>query len=400
MDKKRILFVDDEQNILDGMKRMLRSLRKGLDMQFADSGRRALEIMAEKPADVIISDMRMPGMDGAELLREIQEKYPQAIRIMLTGQADDESVLRTIGVVHQFLAKPCEPERLKTTLHRACLLNNLLTHPLLRKVVARINTLPSLPDIYLELRELLADPESSVDDVAQCIARDIGMSAKIMQLVNSAFFGHFQNVKNPEQAVHLLGLDTIKSLVLTVRIFADYEKDQPAGISLAELMNHSMAVGGLAQKIAENAGTGEMADEALIAGLMHDVGKLVMAANLPAEYGLIQELREKEGLAVFQAERKIFKAGHAEIGAYLLGLWGFPSPVIDAIAYHHRPGKYPGKTFEPLTAVYAANLIIYNKDKKTADDQYEPDNDYLDRVGCLDSFPEWVKISTADNDNE
>ena len=396
MEKKRILFVDDEPNILDGMRRMLRSLRKGLDMKFAESGGQALELMAEKPFDVVVSDMRMPGMDGAELLGKIQEKYPQTIRIMLTGQADDDSILRTVDVVHQFLAKPCEPEQLKTTLHRACLLYNLLSHPVLRRVVAKIDTLPSLPEIYVELQKLLADPESSVDDVAQCITKDIGMSAKIMQLVNSAFFGHFSNVKSPEQAVHLLGLDTIKSLVLTVRIFANYEKNVLAGISLPELMNHSMAVGGLAQKIGENSGSKAIADNALIAGLMHDIGKLVLADNLADEYGQVEELVEKDGITCYQAETKIFKAGHAEIGAYLLGLWGFPSSVLDAIAYHHRPDKYPGNTFEALTAVYAANLIIHNRDSETAAEQYEPDNEYLARVGCLDSFAEWQALLQGD----
>ncbi len=396
MEKKRILFVDDEPNILDGMRRMLRSLRKGIDMKFAEGGRQALELMKDKPFDVVVSDMRMPGMDGAELLGAIQQKYPQTIRIMLTGQADDDSILRTVGVVHQFLAKPCEPEQLKTTLHRACQLYNLLTHPVLRRITAKIDTLPSLPEVYVELQKLLADPDSSVDDVAQCITKDIGMSAKIMQLVNSAFFGHFSNVKSPEQAVHLLGLDTIKSLVLTVKIFADYEKNVLAGISLPALMNHSMAVGGLARKIGENCGSKAIADDALIAGLMHDVGKLVLAANLPDEYGQVKKLMEKDGISCYQAETKIFQAGHAEIGAYLLGLWGFPSSVIDAIAYHHRPGRYPGNTFEALTAVYAANLITHNRDSETAAEQYEPDKEYLARVGCLDSFAEWQILLQGD----
>ncbi|MCD6388803.1 MAG: HDOD domain-containing protein [Desulfobulbaceae bacterium] len=394
MEKKRILFVDDEPNILDGMKRMLRSLRKGLDMHFAESGRKALEIMAQQPVDVVVSDMRMPGMNGAELLAETKEKYPQIIRIMLTGQADEKSVLRTIGLVHQFLAKPCEPERLKITLHRACLLSNLLTQPDLRKVVAGIDILPSLPSVYVEVQKLLADPDSSVGDVAHCISKDIGMSAKVLQLVNSAFFGLFQHVKSPEQAVHLLGLDNIKALVLTVQVFAQYEGGGMSSVFLKELMNHSMAVGACAQKIAEQAGNKELADHALIAGLMHDVGKLVLAANMGEEYGQALALAKDENVSIQEAEFKIFKAGHAEIGAYLLGLWGFPSPVIDAIAYHHRPQKYPGTSFEPLTAVYAANILAHEQGGLSGQDEY------LARVGCLEQIENWRELCLMENRDE
>ena len=399
MVKKRILFVDDEPNILSGMKRMLRSLRKGLDMSFAESGKQALAAMKDEPFDVVVSDMRMPGMDGAELLAEIRKQYPETIRIMLTGQADSKSILRTVTVAHQFLAKPCEPERLKTTLHRACLLHNLLTNNTMRKVVANIETLPSLPEIYIKVQEMLSDPECSVDDVAQCIARDIGMSAKILHLVNTAFFGLFQHVESPQQAVHLLGLDTIKSLVLSVHIFSQYDdaKGVPT-LPLEVLLEHSMTVGSYAKKIAEQQTSDQkIINDAFIAGLQHDLGKLVLIADMPEKYQEALDLAKQENIPVIQAETKLFQASHAEIGAYLLGLWGLPASVVEAIAYHHLPGKYPGDSFDAVTAVHAANAIAHEKSGDGAGDKGSSlDTEFLAGVECQESVDTWRKLCQLD----
>ncbi|MBC8317540.1 MAG: response regulator [Desulfobulbaceae bacterium] len=123
MAKKRILFVDDEPNILVGLRRMLRSLRKEIDMEFAESGKEALQVMSKASFDVVVSDMRMPGMDGAELLTEVRRLYPDTIRIILSGYAAAEAIMRTETIVHQFLHKPCEPQNIKDTLLRSCQLH-------------------------------------------------------------------------------------------------------------------------------------------------------------------------------------------------------------------------------------------------------------------------------------
>ncbi|THB78968.1 MAG: response regulator, partial [Desulfobulbaceae bacterium] len=189
MSKKAIMFVDDEPNILSGIKRMLRSMRKEYSFYFAESGKEALGMMEDDPVDVVVSDMRMPGMDGAEFLTEVQSKFPLAIRIMLTGQADEESILRTVNVVHQFLAKPCEPDNLKDVLARAGVLHDIMANSDLKELVSSIGSLPSLPSVYSQLQEALKDPEVTADQVAEIIEKDIAMTAKLLQLVNSSFFG-------------------------------------------------------------------------------------------------------------------------------------------------------------------------------------------------------------------
>ena len=164
MTRKSILFVDDEPNILAGLKRMLRPLRNTMDIMFAESGQEALACLREHHIDVMVSDMRMPGMDGAELLTRVQRHYPHTIRIMLSGQADEESTLRTVGVVHQFIAKPSDPETLKGVLGKACALQDLMQNEQLQALVAGLGSLPSLPAVAIQIIDQV-EPEPSVRTV-------------------------------------------------------------------------------------------------------------------------------------------------------------------------------------------------------------------------------------------
>lgn len=359
MDKRRILFVDDDPNILSGIRRVLRSMRDDFDLQFAECGRDALQFMASNEVDVIVSDMRMPGMDGAELLKQVQSLHPSTIRIMLTGQADQDSILRTVGVVHQFLEKPSDPEMLKVILARASRLHSLISDERIIGIISRIESLPCLPEAYANLQRLLVNPESSVADVAALIEGDIAMSAKILQLVNSAFFGLFQEVESPARAVGLLGLETIKGLVLGVHIFSEI-KSASKLFSANKLWAHSMAVGAFAKKIAA-AETGEknLIDHSFIAGILHDLGKLIFAAKLPQEYDQVVGLAQQEKIALSVAEQQILHAEHAAVGAYLIGLWGLPTPVMEAIAFQGRLADLAAQSFHPVLAVHVANVIYY-----------------------------------------
>ncbi len=402
MSRKTILFVDDEKRVLDGLRRMLRPLRKALDMHFVESGREALEIMEEIHFDIIVSDMRMPQMDGAELLAEVKKRYPETMRIVLTGQASTDITLRTVGIAHQFLDKPCEPERLKAVIQRALFIKRLMSHPSLEKLIAGIGTLPSLPSVYAEIQKKLADPESSVDDVARCIEKDVAMSAKILQLVNSAFFGHFQNVKSPAKAVHLLGIETIKALVLSLHIFEQFKGGNSLPISLENLWEHSLFVGNLAQKIAKvETEKQDEIDYSFMAGLLHDIGKLILAANMPDRYQEAVDLARNSELELYQAETKVFRAGHAEIGGYLMGLWGLPGPIIEAIVYHHHPERYPSTEFDVLTAVYVADCLAHEVAPEAEVGALPTlDNSYLKKIGCLEKIDSWRNLCLEERNRQ
>ena len=393
-DKKRILFVDDEPRVLDGIRRMLRPMHHEWEMLFAGGGQQALDTMVKEPFDVIVSDMRMPGMDGSELLKQVKERYPETARIALSGQTKKEDILRAVGPVHQFLSKPCDADTLKSTLIRALALRNLLAHDKLRGILSQMDSLPSIPALYNELVEELESPDASIKVVEEIISRDIGMSVKVLQLVNSAFFGVRYHISSPGQAVALLGLDTVKALVLSINVFAESGAITLKNFSLDRLWRHSMSVGGIAKRIAKAEGVdSKMVDHTFIGGLLHDVGKLVFAAKLPKEYAPVLALAAQNGTTIHEAEREVFGATHAELGAYLLGLWGFTDGIVEALAFHHDLGHSPLNEFSILTVVHVANALIYETSPNdSAGTVSEVDEAYLSQLGLAERLPLWREI--------
>jgi putative nucleotidyltransferase with HDIG domain len=356
--KKHILFVDDDCNILEGLRRMLHGLRNEWDMQFAVSGAEALEIMDAQPIDIIVSDLRMPEMDGAVLMREVTKRHPDSIRIILSGQADSDLIMKAIGATHQFLSKPCDPETLKSIIHRAISLRALLQNGDLKDTISKMDTIPSIPTLYLELTDELQLPEPSVHEIGQIIAKDPGMTAKILQLANSAFFGRRRSISNSTEAVAYLGLDRIRNLLLVSHIFSQFTPPETSSFSIDMLWEHSISTAALAKTIAEEEKAAkDIIEDAFTAGLLHDIGKLMLACKLADKHEEAVNLAKGEDIPLWAAEKQIFSTTHAEIGAYLLGLWGLPDAIVEATAYHHRPMESPNRNFCALTALYAADCL-------------------------------------------
>jgi HD-like signal output (HDOD) protein/CheY-like chemotaxis protein len=389
---RRILFVDDEPNVLEGLQRMLRSMRHEWDMAFAEGGVAALEILDAGPCDVVVSDMRMPGMDGVRLLSEVRERYPQTVRIVLSGHSDHELILKSVGAAHQYLSKPCDADSVKETVVRAFALRDLLTNEKLQLLVSRMRSLPSVPSLYAQLLEELESPDASIERIGEIVSRDPGMTAKILQLVNSAFFGLRRHISSSADATSLLGLDTIKALALSVGVFSRFDRAQVPGFDLDALLSYSTAIGMIAREIARAEGqTEEAMDAAFTAGLLHQTGKLVLAAQLPGEYNAMLALAREEGLLAVKAERRIFGAAYPEVGAYWLGLWGLPDSIVDAVAFHHRPGQCPVKAFGPLTAVHTA-IFLERQTRPAgpgADDVSPLDLNYLASLGLDGRVGAW-----------
>lgn len=237
--KRRILFVDDEPLVLKGLQRMLRGMRGDWEMYFIDSAPKALAILDKYRFDAVVTDMRMPEMDGAQLLNEVMRTHPDVVRIVLSGEMDQEMILKTVRSSHQYLNKPCEPEVLKLTLKRAFALRSLLNDDRLKKSVAGIDSLPSLPTLYLEIMEELQSPNSSFKKIGAIISRDIGMTAKILQMVNSAYFGLCRKIGRAEEAVGYLGMETVKSLVLSAKIFSQFDR---RGMAFSRRTNSGITV--------------------------------------------------------------------------------------------------------------------------------------------------------------
>jgi HD-like signal output (HDOD) protein len=392
---RRVLFVDDEINVLDGLRRMMRPLRHEWQMEFAPGGCEALEILNKGPFDVVVTDMRMPNMDGAALLAHVRDRYPHVVRIVLSGQADREAMIRSVAVTHQHLSKPCDPDLLKSTVTRACAIKDLLANDALRRVVSRLKAIPSLPSLYTEVMNELQTADPSTQKVGEIIAKDPGMTGKILQMVNSSFFGVRRHVASPAQAAVLLGAEAIKALVLSVQIFTQFDQLTLRQLSIDAVWTHSNLTGALARRIAQAEHADQKtADHSFLAGLLHDAGKLVLAAHYSERYSEAVTLADREKLVLQQAEHNILGTSHAEVGAYLLGLWGLPDPVVEAVAWHHAPMDCPASTFCPLTAVHVANSLMHEcQGGPDARLTHQMSIEYLDRIGLADHMESWRSLA-------
>lgn len=393
----RVLFVDDEPNILSGLRRILRGQRKEWEMVFREGGEEGLAALSEAPCEVVVSDMKMPGMDGAEFLCKVREQYPGSIRIALSGETDSHMIYRCVQHAHQYLAKPCDADTLVSTVKRISCLHQLLQDEKLEAIVAEMSSIPSLPEQYNKIMQELQSEEPSLQEVGAIIETDVAMSAKILQLVNSAFFGLVNTVSSPSDAAMYLGVDVLKSLVLTTGVFSQFEDDQVDKETLATIWRQSTATGSLAREIMRSQTSDALpADNAFMGGLLSDVGKLVLAANFPDKFSEILELTAREGLQAHEAEKKILGHDHTEVGAYLVGLWGLPTAVVECVAYHNSPAACTEQGFAPLTAVHVAKAIV----SSGGQGPFELlDTEYVGRLGLDDKIEGWVRLY-SENSNE
>jgi putative nucleotidyltransferase with HDIG domain len=386
----RILFVDDEQNILDGLRHRLHRQRKKWHMLFAQSGAAALDLLEREPIDVIVSDMRMPTMDGATLLKKVQERYPRVVRIVLSGHAEMETALRAVPVAHQFLSKPCEPGVIESVVERACSLQALINEDVVKKTVGKVESLPALPRVYSQLMTILAKETASADEVAKILKQDMAMCAKVLQIVNSAFFGLARSVSKVEEAVTYLGFNTIKQVVLAVEVFQVSAARAPARLSLDALQRHAMLVATFAPAFFTDT---KQREDAFVAGLLHDIGKLLLAVEIPEHFVKVFADMDGTRCPMHVAEQRAWGVTHAEVGAYLLGLWGLPYSVIEAVANHHCPQRVDSGEFGILAATHIADGLVNDELSALSPNRERQggslDIAYLEKLGLADKLEDW-----------
>lgn len=388
--KVRIVFVDDESSILQAMRRTLHSMRNEWEMEFFSSGESALAGLATSPADVIVSDMRMPGMDGWELLAEVKKRHPETVRLLLSGYADPSSIMRSVGTAHQYMAKPCDSATIKAAIVQTQMLRSLLSSPRLALLVGHVELLPSTPKAFQEILSCIRQPDATLADAAQIIARDVAMTANILKLVNSAFFGSRQTITRIDRAIAYLGMDTLGSLVLAHGVFQSGVTISIEGFSLEELWRHSLQTGLLAKAIAvDQALSAIRVEEAFLVGMLHDVGKVVFATRA-ADTAISKD----EAAAQMETH-------HAEVGAYLLGLWGFPNSIVEAVAFHHLPSQTADTSLGLAGIIHIADRLSRagGADFATAADiGIEPG--LLERHGVLDKLADWRAAAAGTLDSQ
>ena len=359
----RVLFVDDEPAVLDGLRRQLHGQRHEWEMTFVTSGAEALAALAAGPFDAIVADVQMPGMHGLELLTQVQQRFPTVARVVLSGHVEPRAALQLARVAHRFLSKPCDGGLLRETITRLCGLQAHLADEGLRALVSELPALPTAPRTSLALAGVLADEDRPLREIAAIVAGDVGLAAKMLQIVNSAFFALPRPVVNVEQAVSLLGANTVRGLVTSLEVLAGFPS--VARDLLDDVQRHALLTAAIARRLLADRARSE---EAFTAALLHDTGRLVLATRRPSP-----------------AAAEAAEVSHAEVGAYLLGIWGLPFAVVEAVAHHHRPDRLPQSTFDVAGAVHVANALAVDPVDAAA-----LDRGYLERVGMLHALAGWL----------
>lgn len=376
----KVLFVDDEARVIQGIQRSLYHV-ENLCCEVASSGAEAVEVLKQDTFDVVVTDMRMPGMDGAQLLAHVQREYPATVRIVLSGYAEEEAALRAVGVAHQFLSKPCSPDELRRTIQQTFDVQSLFQAPELQKLVASLPALPVAPAVYSKLNELLADPDASVLAMSRVIETDPALCAKLLQLVNSSFFANRYPTTEVHAAVVRLGVGTLKTLVLSLEAM---EKLKPrrrlACFSHQDEAMHAQSVARLVSSFYDGR---QAKAHAFMAGMLHDIGKWVLASGSPDLLVEASRMATSDGMPLQDAERQLFGTTHAEIGAYLLGIWGIPLSVVAAVANHHAPERLGACTsgFDLGAAVHVSDRVCAGRPLESAE---------LHRLGCPEEAPDLV----------
>lgn len=396
--KKRILFVDDERNILEGLRHRLRHQRQNWDMEFVESAREALEVMGREHFDVIVSDLRMPGMDGVALLRWVRRTHPAVARIVLSGHADQDAMMRAMAIAHQFLPKPSDPGMIESAVARVCDLQALVNDESVKQAIGKIGSLPSPPVVYSRLIATLADESNYPLQVARILREDGALCAQILHVVNSAYFMLARSIVSVEEAVVFLGLDTVRQLALAAEVFRQSGAKQTLSeMPLEALRRHAMLAGGIASALLSKTGQKETA---FVAALLHDIGKVFLATELPDRVRRVVAEMRSDGSSMCDVEMRLYGVTHAEIGAYLLGLWQLPFSVVEAVANHHAPGRAGHQAgFDVVAAVHIADVLANEQlqpvGSGATDSHAQLDPAYLEDLGVSAKLPGWRETAKA-----
>lgn len=386
-----ILFVDDEPAILRSIRRVLRGSLDRHHIDLVDDPLEAVDRLKTANYDLVVSDMRMPGKDGCYVLSQVEKHSPRAVRAILSGYSDEEQAIKAAQHAHLFLSKPFESSAISDLVQRAEVLSGMPLNDGLRRVLGSLMALTPAPRLFAAITDkLTADNEMvTAKDIAEVLLQDMGMTTKILQLTNSAFFGLTQPVQDLERAVNLLGMDVIKGLVLHHELLGKQQQQSEPRPWCDKLYRESQHTARLAKSIVRNNGQGKgVQDSAFLAGLLHDMGRLVLADQPEAAPHVDDLFVTQPGMELCAKEVRLFGAHHGWVGAYLLKLWGFSDLVVDAVALHHDPSNSADTEFSSLTAVHVAGALL-----SASGEDDEVDEQYLKNIGCHGMLPQWRELA-------
>lgn len=397
---RRILFVHDDAATLAALEHALGGNRGEWTVEVARTPADALERLAASRFDAVVADAGRRGMGGS-FLDDAAVRQPRAVRLLLSTSGGRAMLMRAGGSAHQHVSSPVDLQSAFERLESTFALGELLDDARLQAVVGRLKAVPSLPSVYVAIMAELRQEEPAGQRIGELVAKDAGMSAKLLQLVNSPFFGLRMEVTDPAHAVQMLGLETVRALVLSMHIFEQFDERSIARYRLARVWRHSLSAAHCARLVARlHDPKAEAVGEATTAALLHDIGKLVLASGLKDEYGAAVARAEQARTAQWEAERELLGATHAEVGAYLLSVWGLPDPIVEAAAWHHRPSACPSPRFGPLGVVHVVDAIEHEAHPAdTVGAAPSLDDAYMERFKAVWQYAAW-KAAYLDAEGE
>jgi putative nucleotidyltransferase with HDIG domain len=242
------------------------------------------------------------------------------------------------------------------------------------KGLDNIPDLPTLPNIVLKVNNLLKDQNSSIKELGKTIETDQAMVTKILRLVNSTFYGFRSKIRNIPHAIIILGFNNVRNALVSVSIIKSFsEKKGFEGFEMKDFWKHSIAVAVISKYLSEETKL-DAPDDCFVAGLLHDVGKVVLSQYFTELFGLVWKSIQEDGLSFYEAEKELLPANHVQIGAYLAKKWKFPASLIESMTYHHDIRKTVSN-LDQLVIVHTANIIMNNYE---ADSNTSPDSSAID----------------------
>jgi HD-like signal output (HDOD) protein len=380
---RKLLFVEEDSARRKALEKSLLPYSDRWEICFATGAKSAHSELEARPWDVVVADL--VSEDGRTILADVRNSSPEAVRIGLVDRM--QSSVPHISYIHQFITKPIDPKELEVAVERSCKLKELLEGELISRTVGALGELPSAPSVYLKLVDKLNEADASVDEVAEIVAGDIAISVRLLQLANSAIFRTSREIATVKMAASYLGLSMVRNLVLASEVFRAFADAHPVmGFSVEELQNHARLTAGIVAGMDLPKG---VQNSAAVAALLHDVGKLVLACKMPDRFSRLLGRASEKNQPLFRVEEELWGITHAEIGAYLLGLWGLPVAITEAVAYHHSPSRVLHYRFDAVAAVHIANLLAHECEGATADLSECWDLALLKDLGVAHLIPGW-----------
>ncbi|MDQ8182658.1 HDOD domain-containing protein [Pelagicoccus sp. SDUM812005] len=388
-----LLIIDPDPEAIEAYQKALAPKASSWTAHFATSSEQALSLAEKVDPDIIVSALCLEQGQGLKLLSQAIDAAPLAHAFIAATETERPQLAAAFEGGCRYLPRPCPADRLLLEFQRCLAVDSWLDNPVVKEVVASRADFQSLPSHHHRIVTALNSPDCSVDDVAEAIANDLSLTAKLLETVNSSFYGFGQNVSDTKQAISILGLSCVRDLVLAAHLFTQVGQDPEHLTLVKEIWHHSISVAGAARRISlHETKSQQAAAEAYSAGLLHDIGKLVLLGVVPDRYIEAQRLSREESHSPWQAEFKLIGCDHAEAGGYLLSRWGLPESLCEAVALHHRPANSCQETFSTLAAVHAANAIVRKRRNPKHADAI-PITNFLVEIGKAEQWADWEAIA-------